>query len=686
MIKQKTVFASTINRFAVFLLFVLIFCCDANAKAVADASFGDNGRILLSTNQSDYYSSVVVQPDDKIIVAGSVYRAKTGADSLLIRFDSNGVLDASFGSNGKVVVALSPFAEQLEAVAVQPDGKIVAVGLIYSPTTQSTDFLAARFNADGSLDANFGANGIATLNQGSIDKFNAVKIQPDGKIVAVGRTSDGGQAAIIRFNSDGSLDTSFAGGFRFFDFPELADETFTSLDFYANGRIIVGGIASRRTISPNDYAGILVMLEPDGSAAANFGNQGTVIRFSSDLINTAQVVVLPDNSILRAGGINSDRYSENGAYRGNIVGGGRINDLAVLPNKNIAVVQNLLARIPFGGIRVYNKNLKIVNDGRSNQINGYKIAAQSNNKLVVLSRNSNPSYNISLLRFNALTSAATKMIDFDGDARADFGVVRPSNNTCYVLRSDNTISNFQPAVPIGKIVPQTLFPILEDGKLISGVSWWRATGGADSPAYFQTPNAANVADGFNWGRFGDVPIAGDFDGDNRIDYAVFRPSDGVWYISLFLNNQPLYIRWGTAGDIPVPADYDYDGVTDAAVYRPSEGIWYVLQSSDGQFKAARFGLREDVPVVGDYDGDGSADFAVWRPSNATWYLQMSREGFRAVQFGVSTDEPIAGDYDGDGRHDLAVFRDGVWHILNSSTGYSGVQWGVAGDIPVSTRY
>ena len=100
------------------------------------------------------------------------------------------------------------------------------------------------------------------------------------------------------------------------------------------------------------------------------------------------------------------------------------------------------------------------------------------------------------------------------------------------------------------------------------------------------------------------------------------------------------MNFGVSGDTPTPGDFDGDGRLDIAVFRPSTGVWYRLNSTGGAFAATAWGISTDVPVVGDYDGDGIEDIGVFRPSTGTWYvLQSSNGALLASQFGPSGDEP-----------------------------------------------
>ena len=212
---------------------------------------------------------------------------------------------------------------------------------------------------------------------------------------------------------------------------------------------------------------------------------------------------------------------------------------------------------------------------------------------------------------------------------------------------------------------------------------------SDGMWYILNSGTGSVS-GTQLGTADDVAVPGDYDGDGKTDVAVYRPSDGKWYGVNTTTDGGPGVQWGTAGDVAVPGDYDGDGKTDVAVFRPSDGMWYIFNSSTRTGDGVQWGTADDVAVPGDYDGDGKTDIAVFRPSDGMWYIINSSTGsVSGMQWGTADDVAVPGDYDGDGKTDVAVFRpsDGMWYSFNLSTGsVSGRQWGTADDVAVPGDY
>jgi hypothetical protein len=231
---------------------------------------------------------------------------------------------------------------------------------------------------------------------------------------------------------------------------------------------------------------------------------------------------------------------------------------------------------------------------------------------------------------------------------------------------------------------------------------WRP--GVNSGTWWVLGGPGSQQVNYQYGTTGDVPSPGDYDGDGKTDFAVWRPgTQGQFFIHFSSDGTDLGPNYGTTGDKPIQADFDGDGKTDIAVYRSgTQSQWFIHRSSDGQDIAPQFGTTTDIPAPADYDGDGKADLAVWRPSTQTFWISRSSDSqVQQVTLGNANEDPVPGDYDGDGKADCALFDPTIntvtdtaspnWHILLSSTSQTSPtvqthRWGTGTDTPVPNDY
>lgn len=199
--------------------------------------------------------------------------------------------------------------------------------------------------------------------------------------------------------------------------------------------------------------------------------------------------------------------------------------------------------------------------------------------------------------------------------------------------------------------------------------WRKSTG-----YWYVLGGTGSAQTSFQWGASGDTPVPGDFDGDGKTDFAVFRPysvnQNATWYVSYSSNGNTFQLTFGLDTDLPAAADFDGDGKTDVAVFRPSTGHWYIQGTTAG-FTDIYFGTSGDVPAPADFDGDGKADAALWRAGSFTFYAKRSSDNQTQSQYfnTLAGDEAANADYDGDGKADFAIRQGSNWLIRYSNLTY-----------------
>jgi uncharacterized delta-60 repeat protein len=397
-----------IASFAVVLWTLFAVIDSATTQAAPgdlDATFSGDG---LVTDSPVYAEAIAIQSDGKILVAG-ISIEMISYNFGIARFNTDGTLDSSFGG-GDGVATTSVFSndDYAKDVVVQPDGKIVAAG------EGAGEFILVRYDSDGSLDTSFGGgDGIATTDiSGSTDGANALALQNDGKLIAAGRAAVGesGDVALARYNTDGSLDTTFGGGDGKVTTDFTGDfESANSLALQSDGRFVIAGGSFSGNYFGEDTP--LARYNTDGSLDTTFGGGDGYVMSK---ISSNGVAVQADGQILAAGAgfgvFEMARFTDSGSLDTTFGGGdGTVitdftsqNDLA----SSIALQPDgriILAGVAYEDIAIaryttngaldssFSADGKVVTD-LNNQINrGSDVALQADGKIIVSGKTTEPS-------------------------------------------------------------------------------------------------------------------------------------------------------------------------------------------------------------------------------------------------------------------------------------------------------
>ncbi|MFO7791191.1 MAG: T9SS type A sorting domain-containing protein [Bacteroidales bacterium] len=250
-----------------------------NPDGSLDSTFGTNGVVITDFGSAPS-SNIAIQSDGKIVVAGTIFYNVEDShhDFCVARYNTDGTIDTTFGSMGMVTTEFVDTVsadDQVRGMAIQSDGKIVVAGIVDEGTTQ-WNFAMARYNMDGSLDLSFGENGKVITHFYTQSLLGNIDIQPDGKIILCGSLTNNA-LALARYNSDGSLDSSFGNDGKVIDYSvDLAVET----GLQSDGKIVCFG----NKIDNGERNFCITRYDVNGYIDTDFGNDGyDILNFDLDL-------------------------------------------------------------------------------------------------------------------------------------------------------------------------------------------------------------------------------------------------------------------------------------------------------------------------------------------------------------------------------------------------------------------
>ncbi len=306
-----------------------------NSDGTLDSTFDTDGKVTTDFGGgSDIGEAVAIQPDGKIVVAGNSF---TGGkyDFILARYNSDGSLDTTFDTDGKVTTDFVSSNDDVGyAMALQPDGKIVVAGRIFYGG--NFDFALARYTITGTLDSTFDTDGKVITNFGSGDEGQAVAVQADGKIVVAGQS--GLDFALARYTITGTLDSSFDGDGKVTTNIGTNDDIGYAVALQADGKIVVAG---KSWNTPGNYNFSMARYNGNGTLDNTFGAGGKVTTAIGSEDWSEAVAIQADGKIVAAGQSNDNfalaRYNSDGSLDNTFGSGGTVTTNFLGEDRSFAV-------------------------------------------------------------------------------------------------------------------------------------------------------------------------------------------------------------------------------------------------------------------------------------------------------------------------------------------------------------
>lgn len=584
----------------------------------------NGGLVTTSFDGPAGAEDIAIQADGKIVAAGFARSTKAGTQNFaLTRYNTNGVLDGTFGAGGRVTTDFAGCASVARAVVVQPDGKIIAAGTACIGTP-SSDLALARYNTNGTPDGSFGLIGLVTTDvMGREDEIFDIVLQDDGKIIVAGRSDS--DFLVARYDTDGMLDDTFGtNGITLTSFPgQIASEA-RGVALLDDGRIVLAGTVfsgagNNIGLARYDTAGM-----PDGTfgmggiAVAPFPSTGNAV----DIQGVDKMVV--GGTV--EGGYGIARFNGDGtpdtlfgvAGRVNVNGlQGEARDVIALPNDKILAAG--FAFDPMAGDQFV--LVRLTGAGALDQTFGMA--------------------GVVVTGFTNLADQANGvLVQPDGKIVAG-GIANAGGLVNSVFALARYLSEPAPAGTdtVGVFSPTDSRFFLKDSNTF---------GIADLTFQFGPPDSG-------W-----TPIDGDWNANGADTVGLFNPTDSIFFLKNTNSVGPadITVQYGPAGAgwSPVIGDWNGDGADTIGLFDPVTSVFFLKNTNIAgpadltfQFGPAGAGW---IPIAGDWDGDGIDTVGLYDPTNNEFFLRNTNTvGPADIMFdGIDAagNVPLAGDFDADG--------------------------------------